>query len=187
MRLLIILAVISAVLLNGCSARKERVSEYDKKSELARSTVVKGADIPAAMQKCRDELGSMGFKFDKYDIENGYLRTEPLSGSQFFEIWRGDDNVGSYNAAMANINSIARVVEMHFKSAEASVYIDCRADVRRLSVATGDIAAASDMKEVFTDTSSGFQELTLKDANAQWVYLGRDVMLEDKILFIARK
>lgn len=174
-----------AALISGC-ANNVSQSVYDKETQVAKTTIVKAASVEEAMDRCRGILREMGFKFDKFDTANGYLRTEALGGSQFFEFWR-DDNVGTYNTAMANINSIARIVEMSFKASGSSVYVDCKAHINQLSVETGDLNGVSDMKNAFTKSSGGFQRLTLRSGDAQWISLGRDVMLEDMILFEVRK
>ncbi len=182
MRAILKISIVAlAVIICGCTAAKDSQPVYDRDVTAVKSTVVKDTGVEDAMNGSRAMLGGMGFRFDKFDTDGGYLRTEPLGGSQFFELWR-DENVGAYNAAMANVNSIARIVEMNFKAAGQSVYVDCRANIMQLSLETGDLDGVSDMKNAFTKSSGGFQRLSLKSGDARWINLGRDVMLEDKVL-----
>ncbi len=170
-----------AVIISGCSASKDSKSVYDQGVDETRSAVVTGAAVEDTMNSSRERLGRMGFKFDKFDTASGYLRTEPLGGSQFFELWR-DENVGAYNAAMSNINSVARIVEMNFNQIGDDVYVDCTAHINQLSLETGDLQGVSDMKNAFTKSSGGFQRLSIKGGNAGWKNLGRDAKLEELIL-----
>jgi hypothetical protein len=154
---------------------------YDKEITTPTSATVQGATIPEAMERSRERLSSMGFRLDKFDTDQGYLRTKPLGAGQFWQLWRGD-NVGAANAAMANVNSIARVVEMEFEQGDQGVAARCRVQVKKLSYVGRDITGVADMNEAFTDTSGGIQTLSLEHSRPQWLDLGRDVRLEEKLL-----
>lgn len=172
---------ILVVAIAGCSKSNTSQSVYDKEITVVKSTVVKDATIAQAMEESRLVLTDMGFRLEKFDTELGYLRSKPLGGKQLWQFWR-HDNVGYYNEAMSNINCIARIVEMNFKAVEASVYVDCQATVKKLSFVGNEVTGVSDMRSAFNDTSGGHQQLSLEGGEAKWLDLGRDVMLEEKVL-----
>jgi len=69
---------------------------------VTRADVVQAAD---------DVLTGMHFAIEKLDAEEGLVRTKPLRGGQFFELWRSD-NAGAYNWEEANLQSVRRSVEL---------------------------------------------------------------------------
>ena len=64
-----------------------------------------------AMEAAQKVLIGMQFPIEKYDFEARYIRTRPLSGAQFFQLFRGD-NASGYAAAEANLYSLRRTVEL---------------------------------------------------------------------------
>ena len=50
-------------------------------------------------------LLDMHFSIEKADGEAGYVKTRPLRGGQFFEVWRSD-NASEYQYAQSNPHSI---------------------------------------------------------------------------------
>ncbi|MFI4911719.1 MAG: hypothetical protein ACIAQZ_08650 [Sedimentisphaeraceae bacterium JB056] len=182
MRTILKVLIISAVLtVAGCTSSVEQSYVYDNETKEPTSGMIAQKDIEQVMNTARKQLSAMGFKLDKYDTELGILRTKPLSGAQYWQFWR-DDNVGASNAAMSNINSIVRIVEMDFNASDGGIKVGCVADVKKLSYIGKEITGVSDMNEAFTDVSGGFQELALEEGQAKWLDLGRDVRLEKKVL-----
>jgi hypothetical protein len=136
------------------------------------------------MQAARDVLVAMGFRIDKFDVEAGGLTTMPLSGAQFFEVWRGD-NAGSYDSAEANLHSIQRVVEMTFTLSEGKVCMLCDARVRRLSLPEREVTGTSDAYSMFTRSSSLLMATRLNPGQQRkmaWVDMGSDGALAARIL-----
>ena len=126
-----------------------------------------------AMQIAEDVLGKMHFIVAKADTEQGFLRTRPLPGAQFFEFWRSD------RSAEGNLHSIRRIVELNISWQGERLCIDCDVKVQRLSLpklrATGQWAR---------DTRP-MQKLNLSPQQRKgmaWVDLGRDPKLETEIL-----
>lgn len=79
----------------------------------APARIVCGAGVTRTevVQAAGDVLTRMHFAIEKLDAEQGIVRTRPLRGGQFFELWRSD-NAGAYNWAEANLQSVRRVVEL---------------------------------------------------------------------------
>jgi hypothetical protein len=135
-----------------------------------------------AMSACEEVLADMHFGIEKFDIDAGYIRTAPLSGAQSFEFWRSD-NVGSFNQAEADLQSIRRAVEINISEQAGQLCIDCRVNTQRLSLPQSQTATdqhvimSHEQKDVKKSKISREQKTTLT-----WTDLGRDNQLETEIL-----
>lgn len=142
------------------------------------------ADMTAAMKASRDVLLGMGFQVDKYDVEAGIIRTRPLSGGQFFELWRGD-NADSCGIAESSIHSIMRTAEMTFAQGSGNVCIVCEVDVKRLSLPEKPITGTSAAYAMFTRSSSQLMTTRLdtdRTGQVTWLDAGSDGGVARKIL-----
>jgi len=143
-----------------------------------------GVHKQEAMEAAEECLGKMHFAIDKADIEQGYIRTRPLSGAQWFEFWRSD-NVGAFNKAEANIQDIRRTVELNIDPMEDKLCINCSVTVQRLSLPEQKFASSSRAYKMFTKSSGDLQRLELSGEQkkaAVWLNLGQDEMLKTEIL-----
>jgi len=137
-----------------------------------------------AMQAGEEVLDDLCFIIEKYDVDKGLIRTRPLSGAQSFEFWRGD-NVGAFNTAEANLQSIQRAVELSFSESDGRVCLRCRVYVERLSIPDKQISSISGLSGAFTTSDASLQRLQLNPEQAEkmvWLQLGPDAALERKIL-----
>jgi hypothetical protein len=173
----IILVVSLSNLLAGC-AKQQR-------GEVVEKICVPGVDKAGAMQIAEDVLVKMHFTIDKADPNTGFMRTRPLSGAQFFEFWR-EDNVGRENAALANLHTIRRVVELNVSPDEEKLCIGCDAQVYRLSLPQRESTSRALAPGMFSGSSYSLQVLQLRrpeqGQQAAWVNLGRDEELTTRIL-----
>jgi len=142
---------------------------------------ISGSTKTKAMWASEIALGKMHFTLDKSDAEQGLIRTNPLSGAQFFEFWR-DDNVGAFNTAEANLNSIRRIAELSISQQENQVCISCNVTAQRLSLPENEITSTSQMRSVYSQNHSKKSSGSAQDRTAAWIDLGRDSRLETKIL-----
>jgi len=137
-----------------------------------------------AMQAAEEVLGEMHFSVEKEDIEQGFIRTQPLSGAQFFEFWRSD-SVGKFNSAEANLQSIRRTVELNMSEEGGQLCIDCTVRTERLSMPGREVTSSSRAYRVFSKSDTSMQKMNMypeqKSAMA-WIDLGKDVRLETEIL-----
>lgn len=136
------------------------------------------------MQAARDVVVNMGFRLDKFDVDAGVLTTRPLSGGQFFEVWRGD-NGDAYDSAESNLHSVQRIVEMTFTETDGKVCTLCDVRIRRLSLPEKEVAGTSGAYSLFTRSSTALMETKLNPAQAKkmaWIDMGSDGALADKIL-----
>jgi hypothetical protein len=160
--------------LTGCAENK-----YTKTIEQLCSSA---ANKATAMTTAERVLAGMHFSIEKFDVDAGYIRTAPLSGSQSFEFWRSD-SVGSTNQAEADLHSIRRAVEININEQAGQLCINCRANTQRLSMPqnqteTGQHAVMSrEQKDIKKLKLSHEQKATLT-----WTDLGRDNQLETEIL-----
>jgi hypothetical protein len=174
---LITYALVSVgVLAAGCGQKQQL--------EPVRQICLAGVHKQETMQAAQECLSKMHFEIDKADSEQGYIRTRPLSGAQWFEFWRSD-NVGAFNNAEANIQDIRRTVELNFGPMEDKLCINCVVTVQRLSLPERKIASSAQAYSMFTKSSGGVQQLKLSDAQkkvAAWLDFGQDESLGTEIL-----
>jgi len=138
----------------------------------------------AVMASAENVLGRMQFAIEKADVQHGYIRTQPLTGAQAFEFWRRD-NVGQYNTAEANLQTVRRTVEINVSSEQGQVCADCVVTVERISLPERQTVGATRASGLFTRSSSSLQRLELNPNQQEgmtWIELGRDGRLETEIL-----
>lgn len=133
------------------------------------------------MDLCEDVLVRMQFEIEKFDTDKGYINTRPLRGSQFFEVWRSD-NVGADNRATSNLHSILRTVELQITEDNGSFCVECKSQTRRLSIEESELSNSSANFGIFTGGSRTFQKLRPVQENLDWIDLGPDPELQQRIL-----
>jgi len=173
----IVSIVAGMALLAGCAAQPQGHQASEPIS-------VAGAARADVMQAAQETLGAMQFAIDKFDVESGIVHTKPLRGAQFFEFWRGD-NVGAFNAAEANLNTIRRFVELRITERDGSLHIDCSVWVQRLSLPENEVASVSQAYRMHSQSTPSVQRLELEREQRKsmaWIDLGRDGRLEAEIL-----
>lgn len=139
-------------------------------------------DRTAVMAAAKDVLAKMGFDIEKFDTDSGYIRTRPLSGAQAFEFWRSD-NVGSFNGAEANIQSIRRTAELNVTERRGQVCAACAVKTERLGapgLGTGGGQAA--LSSEAGRAIRGMKLDTGQKKDMVWITLGRDRQLETEIV-----
>ena len=151
-------SVLCALMLMGCAEQQ--------RDETVELVYVQHMNKAQVMQIAEDVLAEMHFTVEKADVESGIIRTRPLSAAQFFEFWRSD-NVGTFNAAEANLHSIRRIAELRLSQEGAEVSIGCDVQVQRLELP----------EQQFEISTSKFQI-----SNMAWVDLGQDQQLATEIL-----
>ena len=139
------------------------------------------ADKAELMAVAEDVLKRMGFVIEKYDADEGFIRTRPLRAGQFPELWRGD-NAGSLNSAEANLHSIQRIIELNAGQRNGQICLRCKVQTRRLSMTEPEVTSIGNLSKTFTGTSGTLAELQPRSENMEWLDLGEDACLEKKIL-----
>jgi len=137
-----------------------------------------------AMQIAEDVLGQMHFAIDKADADQGLIRTRPLPGAQFFELWR-IDNVGAFNSAEANLHSIRRIVELDISQQGEKLCVGCNVNVQRMFLPEQQVTSTARAYELFSRSTQAIQTLKLhpeQKKGVAWVDLGKDTKLATKIL-----
>lgn len=179
--------VIGAAMSLGCASPKPA-------SDATLTLCPEGVTREQAAQAAYDVLAAMHFSFEKLDIEQGVITTWPLRGAQFFEFWRSD-NVGAYNTAEANIQSIRRTVEVRVKASEPRrveaaadprVYrLECTVQTQRLALPGNPVASVSQAYHIHTRSESTVQALDVtpqQRAGMAWIDLGPDPQLAAEIV-----
>jgi len=152
--------MICALILAGCAEQQ--------KYEPVEQIYVPGVNKVEAMQIAEDVLVNMHFTVEKADTESGIITTKPLPGAQFFELWRSD-NIDSFSAAEANLQSIRRTARLNIKPQDDKIYIDCFVHVQRLSLPESQELNLAPEQPTLT-------------AGAEWIDLGKDTQLATEIL-----
>jgi len=139
------------------------------------------------MQAAQEVLLAMSFPIEKFDVEQGLIRTWPLRGAQFFELWRRD-NASGFDAAEANLQTVRRTVELHagtpFPGA-SGLRLNCTVTVQRLSLPENQIPSISQMYRMHSQSTPTTQRLAVTPQQQRamaWLDLGTDPQLEAKIL-----
>ncbi len=141
-----------------------------------------------------DVLTGMHFAIEKLDAEQGIVRTRPLRGGQFFELWRSD-NAGAYNWDEANLQSVRRAVELRVKPEDrgqttedgntSRLCVECEVSVQRLSLPPNEVAGTSEAYRIHSASLPTLQriEVTPQQRRAMaWIDLGKDPDLAARIL-----
>lgn len=170
------IAAVLPVLFVGCSKPQQVVSS-DPVS-------LPQVSVSKAMEAARVVLEEMQFSIEKYDPQAHYIRTRPLSGAQFFQIWR-QDNASAYTSAQANLQSLRRIVEIEAKPYANRTNIECRVYVQQLSLPEEPVESVRGLAASYTDSSRAEQTLRLGSERLEkmeWLDKGLDRALEQKIL-----
>jgi len=137
-----------------------------------------------AMSAAETTLTRMHFDIEKADPIRGIIRTRPLTGAQFFELWRSD-NVGPAHVAEASLHTIRRSVELRLQPSGNQVRIDCTVRVQRLSLPENEVASVSQAYRMYSRSTATLQRLELEPEqreNLAWIDLGDDPTLAARIL-----
>ena len=136
------------------------------------------------MELAEDVLAKLHFSIDKVDIRSGFIKTRPLPGAQFFELWRGD-NVGGGNHLQANLHTIRRTVELDITEQGEKICIGCNVKVQRLSLPEREITSSTRAYDMFSISSPNLQRFALnpeQEKSMAWIDLDEDIPLANKIL-----
>lgn len=174
----LLFALAGLALLGGCG----RTAQVEDRRNLLCADTTQQTLFDASVEVLHD----MQFKLETADLSAGLIRTWPLRGGQFFEPWRSD-NASAEMAALANLHSIRRIVELEFIAVPqlGKVCVDSRVFVQRLSVPGEFYGGTRLMAALFTEGDDTEQSLLLQEAAVQeaaWEDLGRDPALEREIL-----
>ena len=163
------------IFFTGCGQQPKEITTQTPKQDIIKFQTMKAAE---------DVLTQMHFSIEKFDYDNGYIRTRPLSGAQFFEFWRSD-NVGTENWIQANIHSIRRTVELYINQNDENLNTNCDVQIQRLSLPSREIPGSAQAYQLFSRSSIFMQTLQLhpeQQRDMAWIDLGKDTELEAEIL-----
>lgn len=167
--------VVCGLLLAGCAEQQQYGA--------AEPLLMENIDKLRVMEIAEDVLVKMHFTIEKANPENGFIRTKPLQGAQFFEFWRSD-SVGADNWLANNLHSIRRVVELNINEQDKDLHIDCDVKTYRLSLPEREIRSAH-AYDLFSASSPTLQRIQLHPEQKEdmaWIDLGKDEQLAAEIL-----
>ncbi len=168
--------LVFGMLLAGCTEQQQ----YPKAEPL----LMENIDKLRVMEIAEDVLVKMHFTIEKANDENGFIRTKPLQGAQFFEFWRSD-NVGADNWLVSNLHSIRRIVELNINEQDKGLYINCDVQIYRLSLPERNIRSSAHAYDLFSTSGPALQNIQItpeQKAEMAWIDLGKDRQLAAEIL-----
>ena len=165
-----------ALILAGCAEQQQ----YHASEPL----LIENSNKPRVMEIAEDVLVKMHFTIDKANEENGFIKTKPLTGAQFFEFWRSD-NVGADNWLLSNLHSIRRLVELNINEQDKDLSINCDVQIYRLSLPERNIRSSAHAYDLFSASGPALQNIQItpeQKADMVWIDMGKDRQLEAEIL-----
>ena len=178
----ILMAVIAGCMLFGASGCAKQAAV-----EPSKPFCVSVAGKEDLMKAAEDVLKKKQFVIEKYDLDAGYIVTRPMRGSQFFEMWKGD-NVGKTNTARSSIHSIQRIVEMNFTQQNGQLCLACTADMQRFSMPTEKLRGTSQASYLFVEGGTSMMRLyPTTEEEMDWIDLGRDGELERNLIELIKQ
>jgi len=164
-------------LLTGCATAQKPTPKDE-------SVNIPDISVAEAVEAAEAALNGMHFVVEKADPVQGIIRTKPLTGAQFFELWRSD-NVGLAQTVEASVQTLRRSVELHLEPVGDQVRIDCHVRVQRLSLPANEIASVSQAYRLYSASTPAVQRLELEpeqEKRLAWIDLGEDSALAERIL-----
>ncbi len=169
-------SVVCGMLLAGCAEQHQYPA--------AEPLLMENIDKLRVMEIAEDVLVKMHFTIDKVNEENGFIRTKPLPGAQFFEFWRSD-NVGADNWLVSNLHSIRRLVELNINEQNKALYINCDVQIYKLSLPERNVRSSAHAYDLFSSGGPALQNIQItpeQKADMAWIDLGKDRQLAAEIL-----
>ena len=173
--------LLCCLILAGCAGRQhgDTVTDIGPKQ-----ICVGNVERAEAVQAAEDVLTKMRFTIEKADTQTGYIRTRPLPGAQFFELWR-KDSVGGANSAEANLHTIQRTIHVELNQRNEGLCIGCLVRTQRLYLPEHEVTSTGHTHEMFSRSTPSFQRMKLnpqQEAGIAWVDLGNDGRLAAEVL-----
>ena len=141
---------------------------------------VSNTDVEEVMDRCATVLQKFGFVIEKFDVDVGYIRTRPLRGGQFFEVWRRD-NIGHQKVSEASIHSVRRIAEIQLRQDAGKICVNCIVNKERLGMVDEEPLMWTKVSQMYT---GGTGRLTPDPENEDiyWIEMGEDELLENAFL-----
>lgn len=146
------------------------------------------------VQAAANVLTRMHFAIEKLDAKQGIVRTRPLRGAQFFELWRSD-NASAYNWEEANLQSVRRSVELRVKPEDggqktenggaSGLGVECEVSVQRLSLPPNEVTGTSEAYRIHSASMPTLQRIEVSPQQRRamaWIDVGKDPDLAARIL-----
>ena len=169
-----VILLVAAIFTTGC----QQPTQIDEKPLCFASS-----QKQKAFDACQKALKDMNFTIEKFDLENGYISTRPLSGGELLEFWR-KDNATTSDTMRSTLHSIRRTVEMQLSEEADVICVDCTVSVQRLSMPTREVATYSELPSMFSKSSASRQRLHVRksmEKQMTWIETDDDVNLAAKI------
>ncbi len=133
-------------------------------------------------QASRHVLISYHFRLDRQDPRAGVITTWPMTGKQFFELWR-KDAAGAIDTSESTLQTIYRAVRVTIRqSTDGQGYKPVvEVLVSRSDKPTNSISSTSEAYDMFTKRPKKKNKLTGEQEAAQMVELGNDRTLEARL------
>lgn len=132
-------------------------------------------------------LRQRDFQPEYVNRAEGVILTQPCTGQQWFECWR-QDAIGAYQLLESSLQTVRRSVIVRLEpldegDAPENYRLSVEVRKERYSVPERQVTTASGALALYSErvpTTEGL--LVSKAESAHWVPLGRDVLLEERLL-----
>lgn len=133
-------------------------------------------------QAGRHVLISYHFNLDRQDPRAGVMTTWPMTGKQFFELWR-KDAAGAISTSESTLQTIYRAVRVTIRPSAGGKGYEPVVEVlvSRSDKPTDGISSTSEAYDMFTKRQKKKNKLTGEQEAAQQVELGNDRALEARL------
>lgn len=187
--------VTGALALTGCASRSNvGQAEPNAPGAPVQISCPEGVTTAEIIAAAEHVLTRMQFGIEKLDAGHGIVKTRPLRGAQFFELWRSD-NASVSNWEEANVQSIRRTVEVRVRTEDRGrrtedgetgrLCVACAVSVQRLSLPESTVAGTSEAYRIHVGSAPALQRLRVGPHQRQemtWIDLGQDRDLAARIL-----
>jgi hypothetical protein len=195
-RSLLWLLLAGACLGTGCASRPPTSGDEPKAPRPPVQMLCEdGVTTAEVVQAAERVLTRMHFAIEKLDAEQGIVKTRPLRGAQFFELWRSD-NASSGDCEEANLQSVRRTVELRVRNKAGGaeslppatsglLCLECVVSVQRLDLPESEIAGTSEAYQVRSRSTAALQRIQISPQQRRtmtWIDLGEDRDLAARVL-----
>jgi hypothetical protein len=171
---LLVLAVLLLAVQSGC----EKPTQPDQVT----ASPVYSEELEPLWDATLSVLQKCEFIPQRQDRAMGIIVSKPTTSRQYGEFWRQDVvPTDSYSMAEANLQTVQRQATVRFVKAQQGWQLEVQVDVFRLSMPESQVTTASSAIQAFSGALPTTEGQMVK-ARKQWVPLGRDAAMEERLL-----
>jgi len=141
-------------------------------------------DTPPARVEAVARQVLLGLRFRPIlpEKSRGLIETEPVTGASWFEFWR-EDTIGPMQVAEASLHTVRRRVTLSVSPEGGGSKVFVRVVKERRFAPGGGPETVGETFNVYeTSDTQLMKEDVLAEKDVEWIEMGRDPLLEQRIL-----